>query len=197
MDAEEGRGGYRAIFLPWWMHPDLYSEEIVYGASSNKTNGVFTTAGKKVTFDAEEKEEWKILNALAKKMGHPPITAGQMLWRKLKIEEYDSDEEKFNQEYPRDAVSCFQRSTHSAFKNCLPMAQQTVDLLDEECPDLEIGTLYSENYYDPSGDVVVEFKKEIKDGYTDFEKRYGCAFFEFPQAEHTYTIGCDVRTMST
>lgn len=191
-DAEQGLGGYRAIFLPWWMHPTLYSEEIVYGKSSNKTNGVFTKDGKKISFDQEEKEEWKILDNLAKKMGHPRITAGQMVWRKHKIEEYDQDVEKFNQEFPRDAETCFLRSTHSAFRNCLAMAQQTVDLAEEECPDYEVGNLISNNYHDPSSDILVKFQPELREGYTNFSNRYGAQFFEFPNEEHTYTIGVDV-----
>lgn len=193
MLASEGYGGYRAIFLPWYLHPNLYSVEIVSKRlGNNKTIGMFTTQGKRIHFDDAEKEEWRILNALAKRDGLPQITAGQMAWRQNKIESYDGDEEKFNQEYPRDAVSCFQRSTHSAFRATLPIAQQTVDLMQDECPDFCIGNLYSDNYYSPSNDITVTFKKEIKTGYTDYEQRYGCQFFEMPVEDHTYTIGADV-----
>jgi hypothetical protein len=192
-DAEDGKAGFRAIFLPWWMHPALYSEEIKYGNSSNKKNGIYTLKGEKVHFDQEEKDEWKILNRLAKQSGHAEITAGQMYWRQQQIELFDMDIEKFNQEYPRDATTCFLRSTHSAFKNCLAMAQDTVDLMEEECPNNDIGNLVSNNYHDSMNpNMRIEFLPELRPGYTNFSNRYGAMFFEFPKKDHTYCIGVDV-----
>jgi hypothetical protein len=187
-DAKDGLGGFKAIFLPWWIVPSLYSTHV-----EKRKGGLFNAQGRKVTFSQEERAEQKSLSAMARKMGRPAITDSQMYWRQLKIEEYDGDEEVFNQEYPRDDVSCFMRSTQSAFKSVLPIIHETVEATEEECDDeLALGTLHSDNYADASQEPLVTFKPEFKEGYIDQERRAGLLMFRRPVPGHVYVIGADV-----
>jgi hypothetical protein len=191
--AERREGGYREVFLPWWIMPSLYSREVKQVGSGKNLKFIDVKSKKEIHFDADEKEEWRALNKLAKKMKRPSITAGQMYWRQLQIAQSDGDIEVFNQEFPRDAVSCFMRSTQSAFKNVMPTVTATVEAANEECPDFEIGTLESSNYVTPGDeDIQVTFHPEKRDGYIDQERHPGLHVYKFPVPGYTYCIGADV-----
>jgi len=191
--AKDGKaGGCIAVYLPWFILTDLYSVPYELTPVPKKKWFWKTPWGELVTFDDDERAEWHNLNKQALKMGFPELTAESMYWRQLKIQEYDGDIEVFRQEYISSDTECFQRSTQSAFRSSIPMAEATVDLVDEECPDLQIGTLESDDYYGLTKTTHVNFQPQIKNGYINFEDRYGMIMFKPPVPGYTYTIGCDV-----
>jgi hypothetical protein len=189
---EDGR---RAVFLPWWIVPKLYSLPL------RRTNAGFwrdARTGTKVTFDREEKKERDELTRLAERQNRPPISAEQMYWRQKRIEAYGGDVEYFNQEYPRDDISCFMRSTRSAFKICLPMAYESskAEAIEAECPEFAMGELHSETYEDPSLAQTVTFVEEPRPGWIDQEFRAGLCIYHDRNDKYTYTIGADVADES-
>jgi hypothetical protein len=191
MDAKAGKaGGCRAVYLPWFILPELYSVEVK--PTQGKKWAFKNLQGEFVAFSEEEKIEWKALNKQAKKMKFPDITPAQMYWRQLKIQEYNDDIEVFRQEYISSDTECFQRSTQSAFKSSIPMAIATVDLVDEECPNMQIGVLESMDYYGLTDTVNVRFIPEMRAGHIDQEMYPGLIMFKPPHPDYTYTIGADV-----
>lgn len=203
-DAKEGLGGWRALFLPWWIVPELYSLPI-----KRKGRHLFDArTGIKIEFSEEEREEQRQLTKLLHqyKREFPwareiitaqKITDEQMYWRQKRIEQPGYDDERFNQEYPRDDKSCFELATKSAFKTVLPLVRGTVEAVDEVCPDFCVGTLYSHNY-DPTKTADFDYDKievVFEEGDMDVldqEREPGLLVFRFPEAGHTYTLGGDV-----
>lgn len=96
MRANAGRSRFRCHFLPWHIFP-----EYQYDLSS----------------DVAE----QLMANLDEDLGEPELvekfrlTAGQLAWRRDKLEEMDYDFSKFRQEYPMTLDECFQSSGHSVF----------------------------------------------------------------------------------
>ena len=189
--AKSGKGDRRAIFLPWWFVPSLYSREVVKRGRSLYDK----LTGDRITFTKSERDEQSHLSRMARQIGRAPITDAQMYWRQLKIDEdYQGDEEFFNQEYPRDDVSAFERATQSAFKIALPLVRQTSEEVFDLYPDARMVTLRSKTYTDPSLTQDVEIAEAPRAGWIDQERRPGLFLIREPDPSYTYTIGADVAS---
>ncbi len=187
--AKSGTTDRIAIFIPWWMCPDLYARPI-------------RRVGRHM-FDAQNEEKVEIeprmrvmqraLSKAAGRRGLPPVADEQMWWWIWKCRsDYQGDEEWMRQEFPDDDVTAFQRASRSAFKICLPMVDETVKEIDTIFPDMAVGLLRSSTYTNPSLDQITEFEPEMKDGWIDQESRPGLLMLEAPVAGHTYIVGADV-----
>jgi len=175
--AKRGEAHMQALFLPWFAVPELYSEPITNGRDR---------FGRRFRMDVDEVRELERCNILSTKLGFPRLTDEQMLWRRYKLEEFDGDDEFFNQEYPSDDVSCFERATLSAFRMCLPMVRRSVE--SEGGSIVGEGNLHSTTYMDAGADQVVRFLPE----QIDQDGSGGAIVWEFPKEEGIYAIGVDV-----
>ncbi|MFI5239472.1 MAG: hypothetical protein ACHQQP_06645 [Gemmatimonadales bacterium] len=189
--AKESRGTRRAIFLPWWFVPSLYAR-----ALTRRGKRLFDArTDDPVRFMPSERKEQEALSRMAAKVGRPPVTDEQMYWRQDIIDqEYNGDEEFFNQEYPRDDVSAFERATSSAFKIALPLVRKTSEEAFTLYPNAGMGLLQSRTYVDPTADQIIEFEPEQRIGWIDQERRGGLLLIREPVAGYTYTIGADVAS---
>lgn len=183
---------FEAIFIPWWRMTSLYAIPVTkrqHGTISRLTDA----QGQIVTFSKEERREQAALSKLAAKKGLPPITDAQMLWRQRSIEnDFDGDEEFFNQEFPRDDISCFERATKSAFKSILPLVRQTTESAEERFPNIIRGVIQGEFLDNGQEPVGLGVAQEHKPGWIDQERRPGLLMFEEPKPTNTYVIGADV-----
>lgn len=96
MRAAEGLSRFRMHFLNWYEFPEYsysVSDDVAAATMSNL------------------REDWDE-PALVKQFG---LAAGQLLWRRDKLEELDYDLTSFKQEYPCTLDECFQASGHSVF----------------------------------------------------------------------------------
>lgn len=202
--AKSGLSDFRAIFLPWWIVPELYSLPLV-----KRGRGIYDArTGERVTFSPEEREEQRQLTKLlheykrdfpwaAEIITATKITDEQMYWRQKRIESPGYDDERFNQEYPRDDKSCFELATRSAFKLVLPQVRHTVEEADDVCPEFCVGQIYSSNY-DPGKTMDFDYDKvevtfvEGDMDEIDQDRKSGLMVFRFPEAGHTYTVGGDI-----
>jgi hypothetical protein len=188
-EAKSESSPRRAIFLPWFIYPELYSREIERRGKAwyDKLTGA------KVTFANEERREQAFCTKVNEKVfGLPPVTDAQMWWRRVEIEtKYQGDEEYFNQEFPRDDESCFERATYSAFKAALPEARRTSEEAEEKY-EPRMGILRSSTYTNPSLTQIVSFEDERKSGWIDQVHRPGLLLIAEPEPGKTYTIGADV-----
>lgn len=194
-----GRGSKTqpSIFLPWFVVPSLYNRPLT------KKRGHLYDAktGDRVSFTREERQEQAYCSREWQRLfGKGPVSDEQLYWRQRKIHDpspfgYDGDEEFFNQEFPRDDVTCFERSVRSAFRIVLPIVRASVDAVVEECADHAIGQLECETIEQqlkPFEAHEVAFVRERREGLIDFERTAGIEVFRKPEKGYTYTIGCDV-----
>lgn len=183
------------VFLPWMVARSLYTIPLEsYTARGRVKAWRDVRTKERVTFTPAEIKEQQVLSRLEKREGREAVTWGQMYWRQIEIEStYDGDEEYFNQEYPRDDVTCFEKSVRSAFKNVLPIIRATVEeTLDEsaEWEDAAIGRLESDTVARP--DAEVQRVAFVNDDHVDFERWPGIFVCKRPQSGFVYTIGVDV-----
>jgi hypothetical protein len=178
-----------ALFFPWWYMRALYSLALLrrgrqlYDAKTEE----------RVRFTSDERQEQAALTRMALKRGLPPISDEQMYWRQKEIDDqYNGDEEFFNQEYPRDDVSAFERATRSAFKVALPLVRKTSEEVFDRYPNAVVGTLESKTYLDSGATQVVDFVPEPYAGYLDQERRAGLFVIRPPEPGYLYTMGADV-----
>ena len=97
MRAASGRSRFRLHFLPWHTFPE-YS----YTISDEIANNVMSNL-------MEEWEEPELVERFE-------LTAGQIVWRREKLEDMDYDLASFKQEYPSTLDECFQASGNSLFQ---------------------------------------------------------------------------------
>ena len=96
MRAAEGKGRYRLHFLDWLGFPEY-------------------------ALDLTPEQEREVLAGLDPDLEEPLLvesygaTAGQIAWRRDKLEELDYDLRTFKQEYPATLDECFQSSGYSIF----------------------------------------------------------------------------------
>ncbi len=131
MKADQGRGEYELIFLPWWL-------ELEYGArdprpmdlrQSWKLRGARQLADcLKVELSVEEEDLGKRILREAPEYGvtflTPDMVVQKLLWRRRKIEDLEeeassasmSGKETFMQEYPADLQESFRGSGRPVFK---------------------------------------------------------------------------------
>lgn len=97
MRAKDGKGRYKLHFYSW-LFDDEYS----------------------LPLSPAEQED--IMNNLLEELDEPNevarnnLTAGQIAFRRMRLEELDYDIQKFKQEYPSTLDECFQASSDSIFK---------------------------------------------------------------------------------
>lgn len=96
MRAADGHGRYRMHFLDWLSFPE-YTEQLTL----EQEREILANLDK----DLEE-------DILVESYG---ATAGQIAWRRFKLEELDYDLRTFKQEYPATLDECFQSSGYSIF----------------------------------------------------------------------------------
>lgn len=172
-----------AIFIEWWRMNELYVTPIIKGKS---------LWGERVSFSPEERHEQEICSKLAAKVGLPPVSDEQMLWRQIVIErDYDGDVEFFNQEYPRDDQTAFERNLLSAFRSSAALVRESV----ENAPDYEAGWIESDNYTDPMKEAVTQWLPD-KGEVIDQDREPGWFVWEHPRVGHVYCIGSDVADES-
>jgi len=96
--AAKGESAWRAHFLPWHTFPEY-------------------------TLDVDDEVARKALGRPRSDLDEDSLseqlTAGQLLWRRTKLEEMDYDIRLFNQEYPMTLADCFQASGESIFYRVL------------------------------------------------------------------------------
>lgn len=97
MRAAEGRGRYKLHFFDWQSFPEY--RLTLTPAQEEQLLG-------NLSIDLEEPELVSIYG----------LTAGQIAWRRMKLEELDYDLQKFKQEYPLTLDECFQASGRSIFQ---------------------------------------------------------------------------------
>jgi hypothetical protein len=96
MKAEAGQSLWTNHFLPWHTFPEY-------------------------TMDLSGKEEAYVMNNLSEDWEEPGLvanlglTAGQIAWRRMKLDELEYDLNSFKQEYPSTLDECFQMSSESIF----------------------------------------------------------------------------------
>lgn len=96
MRAQSGQGRFRLHFFPWHTFPEY-------------------------AIDLTPEQEIEIMGSLSEEWEEPELvnvwglTAGQILWRRYKLEEMDFDLARFKQEYPMTLDECFQASGRSIF----------------------------------------------------------------------------------
>lgn len=190
----------RAIFLPWTIHRELYHRPLLRdtrGRGSECWRDAKTH--ERVDFSPAELEEQTFLTRQHLRMGLPPVDLEQMYWRQIEINEtYHGDAEWFNQEYPRDDVTCFEKGSGSAFTIVLPIIRATVDEAPTVHDDIRIGTLeLPPDIKLDSSDVddfkpYLDFLPEPEEGVIDFERTPGLVVFEEPRPDFIYTLGADV-----
>lgn len=97
LGATEGKNGYQAIFLPWYWQ-DEYAIDLRNGDDPNLT----------------EQEEFYL-----ETYGKNGLTKRHLYWRRMKIAEfsndYDAALEKFNVEYPFNAMEAFRNPVDNRF----------------------------------------------------------------------------------
>lgn len=96
MRAFNKQSQWKCHFLDWQSFPE-YSVRLSAADEQRVMNGLI--------------EEWEEPE-LVEKFG---LTAGQVVWRRLKLEEMDYDIQFFKQEYPMTIDECFQASGQSIF----------------------------------------------------------------------------------
>lgn len=190
----------RAIFLPWTVHRELYHLPL---ARDTRGRGKECWRDARtedlVEFSDAELAEQQYLTRQHLRMGLPPVDLEQMYWRQVEInEKYHGDVEWFNQEYPRDDVTCFEKGSGSAFTIVLPTVRESVDETPEVCENIGIGTLELAYGIKLDSSEVEEFKPYIdfvpepEEGVIDFERTPGLVIFKEPRPNFVYTIGADV-----
>ena len=140
MRAAEGNSRFRLHFLDW-----LSFDEYKYDISEDMKAAVM---GALV-------EEWEEPQ-LVKDFG---ATAGQLLWRRDKLEELDYDLTRFKQEYPSTLDECFQSSGHSIFGKVNYEQTDKWKRLDQHVYALEDHPRIGYTYVigaDPSGGVGLD-----------------------------------------
>jgi hypothetical protein len=193
MEAKTGKSGAKAIFLPWWIHRDLYSVDVVRG-SKGKQKVLRNGQGELISFTKEERDIQRQLTKAAADFSVatgttiPPISDDQMYWRQMQIAKLDDNAEWFNQEYPSDDISCFNYSSKGAFHIVMGVVSASVTAADEPF----VGTVHSETYTDPSADQVIYLEPEPRKNYIDQGYKPGILIWERPIVGHLYTIGIDV-----
>lgn len=96
MRAARGNGRYRLHFLPWHKFP-----EYNYQVSEAEAEHIMSTL-------SEEWDEPRMVQVYG-------LTAGQILFRREKLEELEYDLAEFNQEYPTTLDDCFQATGAGIF----------------------------------------------------------------------------------
>jgi len=87
--AIKGKGTYRKHFFPWFEH---YPEHLINVPDD-------------VSWNIKEEEQRDLYG----------LSDQQLMWRKWKIEDMNSDEEEFNRLYPTDEISCFLSGRNQVF----------------------------------------------------------------------------------
>lgn len=178
-----------AKFIPWWFMRQLYAKPLIH-----KGRYLYDArTERRIRFSAADRKEQEALSRMAARLDRPPITDEQMYWRQCEIDEtYEGDEEFFNQEYPRDDVSAFERATRSVFKVALPLVRKTSEEMYDLYPDAAMYTVRSSTYGDPAAEQIIELIDEPRPGWIDQERRPGLMVIREPEPGQTYTIGADV-----
>lgn len=97
--AEKNIGRYRGFFFPWWFAID---DEYRWELESNE----------ELSFDDEETE----LIERVFEIYHFKLSPEHIKWRRRKIESFLPQRDKFFEEYPEDADTCFLQSGHAVFR---------------------------------------------------------------------------------
>ncbi len=95
--ALEGKGRYRLHFLPWHTFPE-YTRRL----TSEQEAEIWDNLDPDI-------EEPELIEQ------YPELTAGQLAFRREKLEELEYDLQLFKQEYPMTLDECFQATGHSIF----------------------------------------------------------------------------------
>ena len=98
MRAAAGQSRFTCHFLPWHIFPE-YSVQL----TAEQESAVLANL-------RDDLDEPRLVDEFN-------LTAGQIVWRRDKIEELDFDIAMFRQEYPMTLDECFQSSGHSIFSN--------------------------------------------------------------------------------
>lgn len=177
--AKAGEGGWKAFFFEWFTLPTLYSLP--------QRDGPWR-------FPRDIRLRQRRLSQIATRKGYPPVSDAQMAWwvrEWMKKGGDDAAEEWMRQEYPDDDVTCFERSSHSMFRAVLPIVRESVEAVDEDCPQAALGRLVTDKaaLMDPSAAHDVTFCEDPK---VDLERRPGAVMFKPVDPDHIYTLGADV-----
>jgi len=116
MEAMNGKNDYVVVFIPWY-----WQEEYTRAAPPD---GVVELS--------KEEEEYRLLYSRSSDR-KIPLTAGQMYWRRAKINEFKS-EWKFKQEYPAFLQEAFQTSGDTLISAQAIMRARKSSVKDSEAP---------------------------------------------------------------
>jgi hypothetical protein len=183
--AKSGESEWQAIFIPWMVAEDEYSQE--------------------------PPAEWRMTReqeALRKQLSHErmkidghEVTRAQMYWRDLEMANQGWNEDKFDTEYPSDDESCFLLQARSLFKDHMRYLQRTVQVAEANCPGefakrqiavpANTRVVRGELAFDPGPGPFDEWrpKKFMPDFRTKADGRL--AVWSPPQVRHSYCIGVD------
>lgn len=135
MRAYNKQSVYHCHFLNWFDFPE-YTVEVSDDVAVRVMNSL-----------VEEWEEPQIVRQFG-------LTAGQILWRRIKLEELDYDLKEFKSEYPATIDECFQASGDSLFQRV--QYEPTDEWVNENPGLFALNTHPNQNYryvvgVDPSG----------------------------------------------
>jgi hypothetical protein len=113
--AKSGESDWQAIFIPWMVAEDEYSEE--------------PPSSWRLT--REDEALRKQLSHERRKIDGRDVTKAQMYWRHLEMANQGWNEDKFDTEYPSDDESCFLLQARSLFKEHMRYLQRSVRQSEE------------------------------------------------------------------
>jgi hypothetical protein len=196
-----GKKHDQSLFLPWSVYRSLYHSKLIRDKHGRKTVWRCAKSEDIVHFSALDRKEMEYLSRQNRLINEvigidylKPCDEEQMWWRQQVIDtEYNGDVEWFNQEYPRDDISAFEKSVRGVFKSILPIVRAQVEetLEDPAFDDALVGAvLECETLTDTDRDSHTI--KVLEDDSVDFEGSPGAIIYKWPIAGYHYTIGCDV-----
>ena len=147
MDSS-GKSAFKALFIPWYDHPDYFLRTEGYGSFPQLEGWMY--------------EKWR---------EHPEVTKEQMLWYWSKYTE-GYDEDRMKQEYPWDPSDAFISSGRSVFDMGKLKTRKDYLLSLGKC--YEDGEFTCRTEYSPDGSTIavsgVRFSKQDGGAFRIFEK---------------------------
>lgn len=130
--AKKGLSAYTPIFIPWYIDQEYSSDNMTAEEKAGLSRAVremFVIPDKEFMASLKQEEKDLIRRVQLEHPDLPPLTAGQIKWRRYKLLDKG---DLFFQEYPEDDESCFLQTGRSVFTRVTvqPQLQIPLDNLD-------------------------------------------------------------------